>query len=585
MPTFKFATWNVRGFRDKSKQRDILSFAQAQGIDVLFIQEANFRSPLDVVAFRRDFHVDAFFSLTSSRACGVGVIFVSGRFRQKSHCTFGADGRMIMLDVYIEGKRVRFINLYAPVTRSDTNSFFKDLHQLLLEPLPHVLLGDFNCVVDSQRDVRGPGQGSSTYQAKELVKILRHLSLTDVWVHLHNDHFGPTRLSKTSASRIDRTYLPDYLLASVVECEVGDLPGNLSGKSDHLPLATTVRGSPGFSSHNLRWRLDPSLLHDEVCVQRVRDRIRESLENVPSLTPHVWDTLKERWKKLLQEEGRDRKRRLSAQMGEILRRMRIVKEAESLTSCTREYLETLQVTYTHLLQLKTRRPGKEPDPPGSSTDPGSRDVYGNGGVKITEAKRLDGSITSDPGEIADIFRDYFSTQFHEPDSAEENPNRTQIGELCRDLRRPGEEELTDLCCRILALKTVRLLYQASDFFGKGLLLYWCSTNTKHLDADRHTGPVAEFPSAFYKMTENTKRMLDKDASSCDIDRDPPARIAETLTRSQLSPEECGKTASWKRSKAKLSRGLPREYFVRVVTVHEREAMLRIYIAIGYLAEN
>ncbi|KAH6931998.1 hypothetical protein HPB50_002432 [Hyalomma asiaticum] len=60
------------------------------------------------------------------------------------------------------------------------------------------------------------------------------------------------------------------------------------------------------------------------------------------------------------------------------------------------------------------------------------------------------------------------------------------------------------------------------------------------------------------MTANTKRMLYKDASSCDIDRDPPARIAETLTRSQLSPEECGKTPSWKRSKAKLSRGLPRE---------------------------
>ncbi|KAH6933834.1 hypothetical protein HPB50_018589 [Hyalomma asiaticum] len=76
--------------------------------------------------------------------------------------------------------------------------------------------------------------------------------------------------------------------------------------------------------------------------------------------------------------------------------------------------------------------------------------------------------------------------------------------------------------RILALKTVRLLYQASDFFGKGLLLYWCSTNTRHLDADRHTGPVAEFPSPFYKMTANTKRMLDKDDSSCDIDRDPPA---------------------------------------------------------------
>ncbi|KAH6937093.1 hypothetical protein HPB50_025529 [Hyalomma asiaticum] len=607
MPTFKFATWNVRGFRDKSKQRDILLFAQAQGIDVLFIQEANFRSPLDVVAFRRDFRVDAFFSLTSSRACGVGIIFVSGRFRQKSHCTFGADGRMIMLDVYIEGKRVRFTNLYAPVARSDTNSFFKDLHQLLLEPLPHVLLGDFNCVVDSQRDVRGPGQGSSTYQANELVKILRHLSLTDVWVHLHNDHFGPTRLSKTSASRIDRTYLPDYLLASVVECEVVDLPGNLSGKSDHLPLATTVRGSPGFSSRNLGWRLDPSLLHDEVCVQRVRDSIRESLENVPSLTPHVWDTLKEGWKKLLQEEGRDRKRRLSAQMGEILRRMRIVKEAESLTSCTREYLETLQVTYSHLLQLKTRRTAKEPDPPDSSTDPDSRDVESLGEIQTvsmvkvlgiyftcdgvaeatwqralerahlvaTRIQHLDLTLREKalavktslcafanyvcrvavmPSKTASQLNSVINTLLWDGKPAPVKRKLLQLPESEGGLGLPHVMTIG----RILALKTVRLLYQASDFFGKGLLLYWCSTNTTYLDADRHTGPVAEFPSPFYKMTANTKRTLAKEAPSCDIDRDPPARIAETLTRSQLSPEECGKTATWKRSKAKLSRGLPRE---------------------------
>ncbi|KAH6945318.1 hypothetical protein HPB50_007872 [Hyalomma asiaticum] len=682
MPTFKLATWNVRGFRDKSKQRDILSFAQAQGIDVLFIQEANFRSPLDVVAFRRDFRVDAFFSLTSSRACGVGVVFVSGRFRQKSHCTFGADGRMIMLDVYIEGKRVRFINLYAPVTRSDTNSFFKDLHQFLLEPLPHVLLGDFNCVVDSQRDVRGPGQGSSTYQAKELVKILRHLSLTHVWVHLHNDHFGPTRLSKTSASRIDRTYLPDCLLASVVECEVVDLPGNLSGKSDHLPLATTVRGSPGFSNRNLGWRLDPSLLHDEVCVQRVRDSIRESLENVPSLTPHVWDTLKEGWKKLLQEEGRDRKRRLSAQMGEILRRMRIVKEAESLTSCTREYLETLQVTILSPAATQDTETCKGARSPRLFYRPGNERIRGFpltgtgeikvlayaddislfvrdtrslrefwntfnryaevSGAKINEGKSKALLFGSFPREslveiqtvsMVKVLGIYFTCDGVAEATWQRALERahlvaTRIQHLDLTLREKALAVKTSVCAfanyvcrvavmpsktasqlnsvintllwdgkpapvkrnllqlpesegglglphvmtigRILALKAVRLLYQASEFFGKGLLLYWCSTNTKYLDADRHTGPVAEFPSPFYKMTANTKRMLDKEAPSCDIDRDPPARIAETLTRSQLSPEECGKTATWKRSKAKLSRGLPREVEIATCAVLRRK---------------
>lgn len=72
---------------------------------MLFIQETNFRTPLDVAIFRREHQVDAFFSLTNARACGVGVIFVSGRFRERAHCVFGCNGRTLMTDIYIEGKR------------------------------------------------------------------------------------------------------------------------------------------------------------------------------------------------------------------------------------------------------------------------------------------------------------------------------------------------------------------------------------------------------------------------------------------------------------------------------------------------
>ncbi|KAH7955665.1 hypothetical protein HPB52_002808 [Rhipicephalus sanguineus] len=342
-------------------------------------------------------------------------------------------------------KSGRFVNLYALVARSNTNAFYKELHELLLEPLPHVLLGDFNCVADSQRDVRGPGRGGSTYQAKELVKTLWHLNLTDTWVHLHGDHFAPTRTSKTTASRIDRTYLPDYLLPAVVSCEVLALPNDLVGKSDHLPLATTVLGSPGPRNCNISWRLDPTLLQDEDCVQRVRDRILESLGNAPQITPHAWDSLKESWKRLLQEEGRARKRRLSAQMDEILRRMRIIREAETLTSCTRDYLDSLEITYTRLLRLQTPRPTKAQDPPDDSTNLDPREVCGNGTVQITEVKRPDGTIATDPKEIAAIFRNHFLKQFQETDQTGVDSTTRQINELCQNLRRPGEEELSGLC--------------------------------------------------------------------------------------------------------------------------------------------
>ncbi|KAH7973277.1 hypothetical protein HPB52_023342 [Rhipicephalus sanguineus] len=236
MTPFKFASWNGRGFRDKDKQKEVVTFAKQEGVDLLFVQEANFRTPLDVANFRREHQIEAFFSLTDTRSCGVGVIFVSGRFRQKAHCLFGSNGRILMVDIHIEGKKVRFVNVYAPVRRPDTNTFYKAIHAFLREPIPHVILGDFNCVIDSQRDIWGPGQGGSTYHSKELGKILRHLRLTDAWVYLHADLFEPTRTSRTTASRIDRIYLPDYLLPMLEACTVLMLPDGLKRKTDHLPV-------------------------------------------------------------------------------------------------------------------------------------------------------------------------------------------------------------------------------------------------------------------------------------------------------------------------------------------------------------
>lgn len=146
----------------------------------------------------------------------------------------------LMIDIFIEGKKIRIVNVYAPVTRKHTNKFFQEMHELLLEPIPHVLVGDFNCVVDSNRDVRGPSQGRSTYNAKELVKTLRHLNLSDIWVHLYKDRFVATRTSRSAGSRIDRMYFPDLLLPLVEGCEVLALPANLKEKTDHAPLVTMV---------------------------------------------------------------------------------------------------------------------------------------------------------------------------------------------------------------------------------------------------------------------------------------------------------------------------------------------------------
>ncbi|KAH7939034.1 hypothetical protein HPB52_005069 [Rhipicephalus sanguineus] len=408
MNSLRFATWNVRGFRDKAKQRRVVADARQHSIDIVFLQETNLRSPLDVAHLRRDCQVEGFFSLTAARSCRVGVVFVSGRFRQKSHCVFGANGRTLFLDVLIDGRRLRFVNVYAPVTRSDTNNYFRELHDCLQEPLPYVLLGDFNCVVDSMRDVRGPGRGGSTYRARELVKMLRHLRLTDAWVHLHNDEFGPTRSSHTTASRLDRVYIPDLLLPAVVSYDILALPDVLSRAPDHAPLVTTVRGRPGTSPSDAPWRLDPTLLQDPESVSTIQALMEHSIKATPCTSPVAWDNLKASWKSLHQQEGRLRKRRYTARLNEILRRMRIVESADSLTTCTRDYLEALKVQYDRLLRASSDRRRVPQVASGEPQDVDLRDVRGNGSFRITELKRPDGLLTEDPAEIESILHHHFN---------------------------------------------------------------------------------------------------------------------------------------------------------------------------------
>ncbi|KAH6931927.1 hypothetical protein HPB50_001665 [Hyalomma asiaticum] len=350
---------------------------------------------------------------------------------------------MIMVDVYVNQKKIRFVNVYAPVQRSDTNGFFKDLHPLLLEPLPHVLVGDFNCVVDSRRDRRGPGQCGSTYQAKELIKVLRNLNLADAWVH------------KTTASRIDRIYLPEFLVPPLETCTVIKLPNHLEGRTDHLPVAVTIRGSPGPRPRNSNWRLDPALLEDEASVEKLQEQIRQSMQNVSVVNPDEWDRLKSTWKALLQEEGRARQRRYTAEMNEVLRRMQIVKRADLLTSCTSDYLETLRAKHDRLLLKKVRRPARSTDSVTHITEDINA-VNGNGTRRITEVKRSDGSISTDPAEIEVIFRSHFKQQFERACTSDDDFSADRIKELCQHLQRPEEEDVTGVCDDV----TMEELYSA-----------------------------------------------------------------------------------------------------------------------------
>ncbi|KAH7961405.1 hypothetical protein HPB52_008890 [Rhipicephalus sanguineus] len=205
-------------------------------------------------------------------------------------------------------------------------------------PPKYILLGDFNCVLDTSRDIRGPGQGGCNYQARELGKIVADWQLLDAWVTLHGDAFAATRASGLHGSRLDRVYVPEVFRAALVTCDVVQVPSYCLNASDHKPLLFTMQVCNGGRSPR-SWRMDPTILHDEECIKYMGTEVAASIAEVDVLDPATWDRLKKRWRLISEEAGKERHARITSRMNETLRRMQIVERGGTSTQAMRDYVD------------------------------------------------------------------------------------------------------------------------------------------------------------------------------------------------------------------------------------------------------
>lgn len=128
--------------------------------------------------------------------------------RDRAHVTFGFDGRVIAVDFFLFSRLLRAVNLYAPAQRNLSADCFRSLDMFLLDSYPSFLVGDFNCVVDPVRDVRGPGQGRPYRGVGALRELSAQFRLRDAWVEKHGEEFAATWARGQSSSRIDKFLLP-----------------------------------------------------------------------------------------------------------------------------------------------------------------------------------------------------------------------------------------------------------------------------------------------------------------------------------------------------------------------------------------
>ena len=121
---------------------------------ILLLQEtrSNKASDVEMISSNFDrFHVKVVMNETKSK----GVGFIISREFQISNFTF-CENRLATLDVVLNGRSVKFVNIYAPNTTNEQVEFIENLYNLEIKNNQNVIVaGDFNCTFDSSNLTRG----------------------------------------------------------------------------------------------------------------------------------------------------------------------------------------------------------------------------------------------------------------------------------------------------------------------------------------------------------------------------------------------------------------------------------------------
>ena len=239
---------NVRGLSNTLKR---FRWPRMKKLSIFFLQEVHCTKEKEPL-WSSEWGSSAFFSSFSSASAGVCILF-NNNFEFKVMRQFSdPEGRFIIIDIKIENKIITLVNIYAP--NDDNPAFFKKVlsHLLPFDCEEIVLGGDFNLVLDVQKDKKGGNPVTHKNSLKEVQNIANSLDLIDIWRVFNSDakRFTWRRKNPEIHCRLDFFLTSASLSPAVTKADI------LAGyKTDHslitLHLANNnnPRG-PGF------WKLN-----------------------------------------------------------------------------------------------------------------------------------------------------------------------------------------------------------------------------------------------------------------------------------------------------------------------------------------
>uniref|UniRef100_A0A3B3DJ71 Endonuclease/exonuclease/phosphatase domain-containing protein n=1 Tax=Oryzias melastigma TaxID=30732 RepID=A0A3B3DJ71_ORYME len=104
-------------------------------------------------------------------------------------------GRLLLIDCYYHGQKIRIVNVYTAPDRSKKVQLFKKVNEIINVGFNVILCGDFNTVTE-EKDRISTFPFKISREGKLLADICSNASLADVYRTLHpnNVHFTPKKM-------------------------------------------------------------------------------------------------------------------------------------------------------------------------------------------------------------------------------------------------------------------------------------------------------------------------------------------------------------------------------------------------------
>ena len=269
MDSLHVVSLNVRGLRG-NKRHTVYRWLKEHKFHICLLQETYCTKGV-APNMKKGWDGDIMHSFSK----GVSILILKGLPYNviSTHCD--NDGRMILINLELNGVEYSICNVYCPNDLSDISKFlgalklFVNAHAVSTK---HILVGgDFNCVESMDDKSSGTLDKSST----ELGNLKCQLNLNDVWRYYNPDikeysYMDPSGRGRNS--RIDLLLGSESLTVHTDSCAIKQAPApDHKAVTMNIRLRTNTRGK-GY------WKLNNSIINDEEYVEGITKLYEETME-------------------------------------------------------------------------------------------------------------------------------------------------------------------------------------------------------------------------------------------------------------------------------------------------------------------